>query len=151
MHMLLKDLHLLKTTNIFDVQCMTFWYKFSNNTLPNYFLSMFQYNSSLYHIDTRNHDRIHVFPTQTFGARNVLQHCQELAYQFPTDTTGKAQTNSIIAFLSHIKHQIQESYSYDCNESNCYVYATRQHHDLTQDFLYILAPVKLTGILWIYQ
>ena len=45
---LFKDLHLLKITDIFDVQCMKFWYKFSNNTLPNYFRFMFQYNSSLY-------------------------------------------------------------------------------------------------------
>ena len=44
---LFKDLHLLKITDIFDVQCMKFWYKFSNNTLSNYFRSMFQYNSSL--------------------------------------------------------------------------------------------------------
>ena len=36
---LFKDLHLLKITDIFDVQCMN---KFSNNTLPNYFRSMFQ-------------------------------------------------------------------------------------------------------------
>ena len=33
----IKDLHLLKITDIFDVQCMKFWYKFSLNTLPNYF------------------------------------------------------------------------------------------------------------------
>ena len=48
-------------SDVFDVQCMKFWYKFSNNTLPNYFRSMFQYNSSLYDTETRNHDRMHVF------------------------------------------------------------------------------------------
>ena len=58
---LFKDLHFLKITDIFDVQCIKFWYKFSNNTLPNYFRSMFQYNSSLYETETRNHDRMHVF------------------------------------------------------------------------------------------
>ena len=88
---LFKDLHLLKITVIFDVQCMKFWYKFSNNTLPNYFRSMFQYNSSLYETETRNHDRMHVFPTRTFGARNVLRHrLPELVYQFPADLIRKA-------------------------------------------------------------
>ena len=114
--------HLLKITDIFDVQCMKFWYKFSNNTLPNYFRSMFQYNSSLYETETRNHDRMHVFPTRTFGARNVLRHrLPELVYQFPADLIRKAKTHSITAFSNHIKHHILESYSYDCIELNCYV------------------------------
>ena len=87
---LFKDLHSLKITDIFDVQCMKFWYKFSNNTLPNYFRSMFQYNSSLYDIETRNHDRMHDFPTRTFGARNVLRHrLPELVYQLPADLIRK--------------------------------------------------------------
>ena len=120
--LLFKDLHLLKITDIFDVQCMKFWYKFSNNTLPKYFRSMFQYNSSLYETETRNHDRMHVFPTRTFGARNVLRHrLPELVYQFPADLIRKAKTHSITAFSNHIKHHILESYSYDCIELNCYV------------------------------
>ena len=118
---LFKDLHLLKITDIFDVQCMKFWYKLSNNTLPNYFWSMFQYNSSLYDIETRNNNQMHVFPTQTFGARNVLRHrLPELVYQFPADLIRKAQTHSITAFSNHIKHHTLESYSYDCIELKCY-------------------------------
>ena len=34
---LFKDLHLLNIADIFEVQCMKFWYKLSNNTLPTYF------------------------------------------------------------------------------------------------------------------
>ena len=57
---------------------------------------MFQYNSSLYDIETRNHDRMHVFPTRTFGARNVLlQRLPELVYQFPADIIGNAQNGNI--------------------------------------------------------
>ena len=119
---LFKDLHLSKMTDIFDVQSMKFLYKFSNNTLPNYFRSLLQYNSSLYDIETRNHDRMHIFPTRTFGARNVLRHrLPELVYQFPADLIRKAKTHCIIAFSNHIKHHILESYSYDCIELNCYV------------------------------
>ena len=118
---LFKDLHLLKITDIFDVQCMEFWYKFSNNTLPNYFRFMFQYNSSLYDIETRNHDRMHFFPTRTFGARNVLRHRLPELYQFPADLIRKAKTHCITAFSNHIKNHILESYSYDCIELNCYV------------------------------
>ena len=112
---LFKDVHLLKITDIFNAQCLKFWYKFSNNTLPNYFRSMFQYNSSLYDIETRNHDRMHVFPTRTFGAHNVLRHrLPELVYQFAADLIRKAQTHSITDFSNHIKLHIVESYIYDC-------------------------------------
>ena len=41
-----------KITDFLDDQCMLFWNKFSNNTLPNYFRSMFQYNSILYDFET---------------------------------------------------------------------------------------------------
>ena len=57
---------------------------------------MFQYNISLYDIETRNHDRMHAFPTQTFGARNVLRHrLPELVYQFPADIIRKTQTQCL--------------------------------------------------------
>ena len=119
---LYKELQLLKITDIFDVQCMKFWYKFSNNTLPNYFRTMFRYNNTLYDVETRNHDRMHVFPTRTFGARNVLRHrIPELVYQFPTGIIEKAQTHSITSFSNHIKQHILNSYSYHCIEPNCYV------------------------------
>ena len=35
---LFKSLKLLKIKDIFDVQCMKFWYKFVNNNVPTYFL-----------------------------------------------------------------------------------------------------------------
>ena len=38
---LFKQLYLLKVKDIFDVQCMKFWYKFVNKKLPNYFRDMF--------------------------------------------------------------------------------------------------------------
>ena len=65
---------------------------------------MFQYNSSLYDIETRNHDRMHVFPNRPFGTRNVLRHrLPELVYQFPADLIKKAQTHSITAFSKSYK------------------------------------------------
>ena len=106
---LFRDLHLLKINDIFDIQCMTFWYKLSNDTLPNYFWSIFQYNSSLYVIETRTHDRRHVFPTRSLGVRNVLWHrFLELVFQFPADMIRMAQNHSITAFSNHIKHHILE-------------------------------------------
>ena len=56
------DLKLLKLVGIFDIQCMQFFYKFTNNTLPKYFRSLFKYNRDIYEIATRNHNQLHLFP-----------------------------------------------------------------------------------------
>ena len=50
---LFKDLKLLKLDGIFDIQCMKFFYKFTNKTLPKYFHSLFIYNRDIYEIVTR--------------------------------------------------------------------------------------------------
>ena len=81
---LLKQLHLLNVKDIFDVQCMKFWYKFVNKKVPNYFRDMFKYNHEVHDIGTRSHDRLHLYPTRTSGARNVLRHhLPELLNTFP--------------------------------------------------------------------
>ena len=71
---LLKRFHLSKVKDIFDVQCQKFWYDFVNNKLPDYFCNILIYNHELHDIKTGNHDRLHLYPTHTSGARNVLRH-----------------------------------------------------------------------------
>ena len=48
---LFKQLHLLKVKDIFDVQCLQFWYKFVNRKLPNYFRDMSKYNYELHEME----------------------------------------------------------------------------------------------------
>ena len=89
---LFKQLHLLKVKDIFDVQCLKFWYKFVNKKLPNYFRDMFKYNYELHEIGTRSHDQLHLYPTRTSGARNVLRHhIPELLNKFPKYLTRENQ------------------------------------------------------------
>ena len=71
---LFKSLKLLKIKDIFDVQCMKFWYKFVNNNVPTYFASMLRYNHELYEIQTRSHELIHLYPFRTSNAHNALRH-----------------------------------------------------------------------------
>ena len=116
------NLEILKVRNIFDLQCMKFWYKFVNNRLPNYFRSMFTYNNEIYDIETRSHDKLHLFPTRTTGARNVLRHrIPELLREYPEDLINEVKSHSLEAFVSHIKSQVIDSYSFNCNELDCYV------------------------------
>ena len=65
---------------------MKFWFLISNDTLQNYFRSIAQYNSCFYDIETRNLDRMHVFPTKKFGTGTILRHrLPESVYQSPAD------------------------------------------------------------------
>ena len=98
---LFKKLTLLKVKDIFDVQCLKFWYKFVNNKLPKYFRDMFKFHHELHDIVTRNHDCLHLYPTRTSGARNVLRyHIPELLNKFPQYLIDKIKTHSIYSFCT---------------------------------------------------
>ena len=71
---LFKELEMLKVSDIFNVQCMKFWYKFVNKSLPEYFGTMFTFNNELYQTETRGQNQLHLFPTRTSSASNVLRH-----------------------------------------------------------------------------
>ena len=99
-----KDLKLLKLDGIFDIQCMKFFYKFTNNTLPKYFHYLSKYNREIYEIVTRNYNQLHLFPTRTNSAENVLRHhIPKLIDKFPRHIKDRIRTHSIHAFSSHLK------------------------------------------------
>ena len=117
-----KQLQLLKVKDIFDVQCIKFWYKFVNKKLPNYFRNMFKYNYEVHDIGTRSHDQLHLYPTRTSGARNVLRHhIPELLNIFPEYLTEKTRTHSLYSISHHIKCYLIDLYSYECSISDCYI------------------------------
>ena len=122
---LFKQLHLLKVNDIFDVQCLKFWYKFVNTKLPNYFKDMFKYNYELHDIGTRSHDRLHLYPTRTSGARNVLRHhIPELLNKFPEYLRHRFKTHNLHSISYHIKCYFIDLYSYNCSFIDCYIFAT---------------------------
>ena len=119
---LFKQLYLLKVKDIFDVQCMKFWYKFVNKKLPNYFRDMFKYNHEIHDIGTRSHDQLHLYPTRTSGACNVLRHhIPELLNTFPKYLIDKIKTHSLYSISHHIKCYLIDLYSYDCSIIDCYI------------------------------
>ena len=96
---LFKQLHLLKVKDIFDVQCLKFWYKFVNKKLPNYFRDMFEYNYELHEIGTRSHDQLHLYPTRTSGARNDITYRN---YWINSQNIWQGESRPIAYILSFI-------------------------------------------------
>ena len=112
----------MKDKDIFDVQCLKLRYKFVNNELPHFFKSMFTYNHELYETETRSHGMLHLYPTRTAGARNVVTHpIPDLLLEFSAHLTGKVRTHSIGTFVAHIKSYMISSYSYEFTQMNCYI------------------------------
>ena len=114
---LFKQLHLLKVKDIFDVQCLKFWYKFVKKKLPNYFRDMFKYNCELHEI--RSHDQLHLYPTRTSGARNVSRHhIPELMNKFPKYLT---ETHNLYSIFYSIKCYLIDLYNYNFTIIDCYI------------------------------
>ena len=117
-----KDLEMLMVKNTFDVQCLKLWYKFVNNELSHFFKSMFTYNHELYETETHSHGMLHLYPTGTAGARNVVRHrIPDLLLEFPAHLTGKVRTHSIEICVAHIKSYMTSSHSYECTQMSCYI------------------------------
>ena len=119
---LFKFLRILKVKDLFDVQCLKFWYKFINKLLPAYFKDMFQFNYDIHGIETRNRDSLHLFPSRTTSARNVLRHSiPKLLLDYPTNIIEKARTHSIASFTSRLTVFILDRYNSECTITNCYI------------------------------
>ena len=95
---------MLKIKDIFNIQCLKFWFKFENNCLPSFIKSILKYNHELHDIGTKNRNQFHLFPTRTDGARNVLRHyIAELLQTFPGELLNLARTHSINAFTYRLE------------------------------------------------
>ena len=118
---LFKELEMMKVSDIFDVQCMKFWCKSVNKSLPEYFGTMFTFHDELYQIETHGQNQLHLFPTRTIGARNVLRHhIPDLLQECPRAINQKANTHSIESFVTLPKAYTIGAFSYECIDINFY-------------------------------
>ena len=72
MAILFQELEPLTVSDIFEVQCKTFWFKFVKKSPTEYIGTMFTLNNEFYQIETRGQLQLHLFSTRTISARNVL-------------------------------------------------------------------------------
>ena len=72
--------------------------------------------------NTRNRNSLHLFPTCTEGAKNVLRHhVPELLEEFPEDLLKRVHTHSIANFDARLKDLIINSYKSECSIACCYI------------------------------
>ena len=123
---------------------MKFWYNFVNKKLPNFFGDMFEYNHEVHDIGTRSRDQLHLYPTRTSGARNVLwHHLPELLNTFPKYLIEKNKTHSLYSISHHIKCYLIDLCSFDCSIIDCYICRNISEWQVAEVETLILRPTVI--------
>ena len=120
---ILKDLKLLKVSDIFRLQQLKFYYKHKKQTLPQYLN-----NIPLQHIN-----EIHNYPTRSSFemrhpklvhkyARNFIRYSiPETFNSTPECIRSKIITHSLQGFANYIKLHFLNTYIDTCTKDNCWV------------------------------
>ena len=119
---LFKDLSILKIQDIFILQCLKFYHKFSHKQLPVYFNKFFKRNSDVHEYNTRNRQalRLNQFKNVT-TLKCIRFHIPTLVNNMPTNVKEKIDTHSLSGFSHYTKIHLIGKYSNTCDKRNCYV------------------------------
>ena len=117
-----KQLHLLKSYDIYKCQLLKFIFKLVNKQLPPYFNQLsFTLNSQQHHHETRGHRRAFVpRVNHEFSQRNI-RYRAALIYNSTLDSViAKIYTHSSIGFSSYVKNKTIAQYNNQCSIEHCY-------------------------------
>jgi hypothetical protein len=119
---LFKKHNILKVSDIHSLHLLKFYYKYEQNTLPEYFSNMFQSENAAHSYDTRNRDLLRVNPPTLTLARFYVKYAvPNLVLSSPTCITSKIQTHSYRGFSQYIKYHYTQKYKSECDIPNCFV------------------------------
>jgi hypothetical protein len=119
---LFRKLGLLKIQDIFDIQCVKFFYKFRNNTLPGYFNTFFTINENIHGHNTRQIEHVHLYRYRTNINKNQIRHfIPNLINNLSGEIRNKIATHSITSVTSALKKMYIEKYELNCTLVRCYV------------------------------
>ena len=119
---LMKDLNILKLSDIFELNKTKFYYKYQHHELPEYFQNFdFKLNSDIHDHKTRGKENIHTNKVKRVFAdlciRNDIAH---FINNLSTNIKNKIETHSLRFILKRFKKEKIKTYNFICNERNCY-------------------------------
>ena len=119
---LFKQLQTLKLSDIFNIQCMKFYYNHENNLLPKYFTHIYRRNMEIHTYHTRQSQNLHVFPYRKSNTRNTVRHhIPTLINDLPQCIVEKVKTHSLPSIKAAIKKHYLDQYLETCTIPNCYI------------------------------
>ena len=120
---LLKQLELLKLSDLLELSALKFYYKYLHGSLPRFFYSFNIAILGTQHThDTRQRDQFRVDRSRINLADNRIRiFLPTLVNSTPLDILHKITTHSIQGFSSHIKRYLINRYCDNCSNTNCCV------------------------------
>ena len=120
---LLKQLELLKLSDLLELSTLKFYFKYLHGSLPRLFYSFNIATQGTQHShDTRQRDQLRVDRSRFNLADNRIRiFLPTLVNSTPLDLLHKKTTHSIQGFSTHINRYLINRYCDNCSNTNCYV------------------------------
>ena len=119
---LYKSMNILKTADIFDLQCIKFFYKYEHDSLPSYFRSIYQTNRDIHNHNTRQSSQLHLFPVRRQRSKNTIRHyIPNLINSLPNSIKDMIETHSLATVKIAVKKHYIEQYAVECVIPDCYI------------------------------
>ena len=121
---LFKSLCLLKINDIFTIQCVKFFHKYTHNELPTYFYhyNFFERNQDIHNYNTRNRESLHRRPYNNSTTRRSIRfHIPKLLDELPVLISSKINTHSLCSLNQYMKKYMINNYESKWNLQNCYI------------------------------
>ena len=119
---LFKRLNILKVSDIYKLNALKFYYKYSKNQLPKSFHGFFTPITSNHTYETRNRNTPrYPVPKSVLAKSTIRFKIPELVSNMPTCITDKIYTHSIQGFSQYAKKYFIGHYQDTCNINGCYI------------------------------
>ena len=119
---LFKKANLLKIKDIFQVQCLKFFFNHKNNKVPDYFQDTFSFPTATHRYGTRSRLLYQTSRTNSKASDKTLRnHIPGLLNKTPNSLLDKITTHSIDSFKNLIKSFYIDKYISTCEKARCYV------------------------------
>ena len=119
---LLKQLELLKLSDLLELSALKFYFKYLHGLLPRFFYSFNIATQGTQHShDTHQRDQLRVDRSRINLAENRIRIFPTLVNSTQLDLLHRITTQSIQGFSSHIKRYLINRYRDNCSNTNCYM------------------------------
>ena len=117
---LFKSLKLLKVNDIFKLQCIKFFQKYSQNNLPKYFLNIFQSEDETETISTRAATYRRPLHTNRSTTKKTIRHeIPRIIFALPHALKTKLRKHSLDTVKTLGKSLLLGEYPINCAKDNC--------------------------------
>ena len=119
---ILKSLNILRIYDIFTRQCLAFYHKLINNSVPMFCKTLFSQHSIHHGYNITPNNIVAVPFSRTWRVRKSIRyHIPTLLNSFPPCITGKLNTHNLHDFCSYLTKYLLGRYQDTCTVPNCYV------------------------------